>query len=50
VCVCLCVLEREKDNKIIFVVFCVVRAVLKFDLRLFINETPGKRRPVAGRS
>jgi len=28
----------------------VVRAVYKFDLSLVINETPSKRRPVAGRS
>jgi len=28
----------------------VVTAVYKFDFRLVINETPSKRRPVAGRS
>ena len=30
--------------------FCVVRAVHKFDFRLVVNETPNKRRPVEGRS
>jgi hypothetical protein len=47
--VCVCVREREGDNTIIFVVFCVVRAVHKFDFRLVINETRSKRRPVEGR-
>jgi len=32
------------------VVFCVFRAVHKFDFRLVVNETPNKWRPVEGRA
>ena len=35
---------------ILFVVFCMVRAVQKFDIRLVIKEIRNKKRPMEGRS